>query len=50
MLLPVFREAYFKLNAMFAYKEFHDWLSTKVDLAPPDALEDDGVPGMEQEG
>ena len=35
MNLPAFREAYFKLNAMSAYREFHDWLSTKVDLSEP---------------
>ena len=35
MSLPAFREAYFKLNAMSAYREFHDWLSTKVDLSEP---------------
>ena len=35
MNLPAFREAYFKLNAMSAYRDFHDWLSTKVDLSGP---------------
>ena len=43
MKLPAFREAYFKLNAMSAYREFHDWLSTKVDMDSPSA-EADGVP------
>jgi len=43
MKLPAFREAYFKLNAMSAYQEFHDWLSTKVDMDSP-SVEADGVP------